>query len=260
MGKFSKTVLVVILMSAAPSCLKAQYLPFVEEGKVWTYYFDASAFNAECYHYSYYIQGDTVVEGRACKKVYYEQEDLANARLFGALYEEGGKVYFHTCNNTSHWYQLFDYTLGVGERICWATDCLDLFVGDIQTLEICGVSRRVYMVYELEPEDVPFAEGWYPPDTYWIEGIGSMQGLLYPFFAKGTGSFETCTTDESVVYARDAFFESLKTFYDSLETSVHAFVDDQCHPNEFYDLQGRRLTHEPVRGMYIRDGRKYLKR
>ncbi len=42
-------------------------------------------------------------------------------------------------------------------------------------------------------------------------------------------------------------------------TVVESLQTEECNP-VLYDLQGRRLTHEPARGMYIRDGRKYLKR
>ena len=53
----------------------------------------------------------------------------------------------------------------------------------------------------------------------------------------------------------------LSPFIEPMDPTAVADVRRQeAKTSIFYDLQGRRLDHEPTRGMYIKDGRKYLKR
>ena len=42
-------------------------------------------------------------------------------------------------------------------------------------------------------------------------------------------------------------------------TNIETMKDEKTS-DALYDLSGRLLTHEPEKGMYIKDGRKYLKR
>ena len=50
------------------------------------------------------------------------------------------------------------------------------------------------------------------------------------------------------------------TFTPAPLTAVPSVATSKAGSSIYYDLQGRRLTTEPVHGLYIKDGRKYLKR
>ena len=239
-------------------CLRAQYLPVVEDGKCWIHYVDCSAhqvfIGVDGYFYYDYLQGDTIVDGRACKKMYYYSE-LGNAKPYckAAMYEENGKVYFHTIRpTTGEWELLYDFTLQIGDRLqLYEDDFLEHEIIDIRTINIFGVTRRVFTIGEVE-KGVPSEIGGYWKETYWIEGIGGMHGVQYPYFPTGVDAVQTCEKDGVILYTYEAFSELIAT-------SVNKICTD-CRVSDLYDLQGRRLAREPEKGLYIKNGRKYLKR
>lgn len=55
-------------------------------------------------------------------------------------------------------------------------------------------------------------------------------------------------------YKTDPFFDS-KT---GIETVRDGHADDKIEDGTVYDLTGRRLSGKPQRGLYIRDGKKYI--
>ena len=59
------------------------------------------------------------------------------------------------------------------------------------------------------------------------------------------------------VYVNDVLIASSWDF--SRVTTAVEFVGQKEDSPVFYDLQGRRLTTEPERGVYIKDGRKYVR-
>ena len=239
MEKFIRTIVLGGLLLSGCEVLYAQYLPFAEEGKQWTSHYDLPMPGGDFNGYEW-VEGDTVIGDNVCKKL-YSRNDLEDegAVYAGALYEEDGKVYFYPSNpkvTRNLWY---DYTLETGDALPAPND--DYCIGDVFTMEIQGITRRIYAV--CMGNDV---------NTYWIEGIGSIQGINAPTFLSGGGSFLSCEVNGKVLYSSDSFF-------DQLATSVSEVVSaGQAGP--VFDLQGRRLDHEPLQGLYIKDGRKVLKR
>ena len=110
-------------------------------------------------------------------------------------------------------------------------------------MNMFGTTRRIYTI------GMSDCEGYV--ETYWIEGIGSMQGVFANVFFEGSGTFLSCEIDGKTIYTADDFFGQLTTHITDVPKGINA--------RDFYDLQGRRLLHEPEKGMYIKDGRKYLK-
>ena len=83
----------------------------------------------------------------------------------------------------------------------------------------------------------------------WIEGIGSLKyGIIgrREFYYDTWGWLVKCTDGEEVLYSSDSTVGIPKTL-------MHKSTD-----NAAYDLQGRRLTTPPQRGVYVRDGRKVV--
>ena len=86
--------LLLLLMLVLPGMAMAQddYCPFVEEGKEWR------SVEGSAQEY-YWFEGDTTLQGRLCKKLYFSTKHnatatSANSLYMGAFYEDGRRVYF----------------------------------------------------------------------------------------------------------------------------------------------------------------------
>ena len=249
MGKFNETLLrllsVATLFITTNLSLVAQTLPLLEDGKVWTYYQDPSLFGGEAENSQYiyeYLQGYTIVDGKQCYTL-FEASDFEGEKYVGTMYEEDGKVYFCPSGEVESPQLLFDYTLQAGDALWEPYE--NYVVTSVNTIELYGVERRIYGIGE-EVGDVP--------ETYWIEGIGSIQGLTSTIFLFGGPSFVRCEKGGDLLYDSDDFFNQLATSIYQIDQG-----NQGTSSGKLYDLQGRRLDHEPQHGVFIRDGRKYVK-
>ena len=86
-----KKYLLLLAMMPLASFAQDGYRPLVEQGKKWTYHHDAYQY---VYDYHYTLEGDTVVAGKDCLKMYSENRYGDGERQYeGALFEENKKVY-----------------------------------------------------------------------------------------------------------------------------------------------------------------------
>ena len=153
--------------------MKAQdYHPIVEDGKQWNVLFSYPWSPPEPqskYTDIYKIEGDTLLGGVEYKKLYTTRdEQLTNWQFCRALREEDRKVYMYEGGNER---MLYDFSMQVGDTICVYDDgngyqrCM--VVSEIgETL--VGDEPRQQIVLEY-----PFSE-----TETWIEGIGSLYGIL----------------------------------------------------------------------------------
>jgi hypothetical protein len=112
--------------------------------------------------------------------------DPSNTTYVGALREESKKIFFRY-NYCQHEILLYDFTKQVGDSIyslfsefeilsCDSTTSYNGIIAGIDSTLINGAYRKVYHI-----------DPWYPD---WIEGIGSIAGLLNPIPPQITG-FDT---------------------------------------------------------------------
>ena len=84
----------------------------------------------------------------------------------------------------------------------------------------------------------------------WIEGIGSVNyglSLIQRIGIEGVfSSLVHCTHDDVVIYNHD------------LDLGVEDIISPKLS-NDIFDLQGRRLTEEPEKGIFIENGVKRVK-
>ena len=86
-----KQFLLMLAMMPLASFAQDGYRPLVEQGKKWTYHHDTYQY---VYDYHYTLEGDTVVAGKDCLKMYSENRYGDGERQYeGALFEENKKVY-----------------------------------------------------------------------------------------------------------------------------------------------------------------------
>ena len=152
--------------------------PIITYSKEWVY--EGQLTSTVFFTDHYYIDGDTVIEGKECMLLFSERKHVYSGipreekRYEGALYEEGEKVFFIPANDTE-FHLLYDYGLQVGEKaevlkFDDAKSTITVTVTDVKTITINNHERRI----------LHFSCN-YPYDNYggiWIEGVGGMQTLV----------------------------------------------------------------------------------
>ena len=184
----------------------------VEEGKTWIMkYHNAEAMDLyPDYEYKYFIEGDTLINGKEYKKLYSFNVDNQRVKTYVmALREEYNKVFFLPTNSTKE-YLLYDFGLAVGSTVMvsnvYQTENSEISIKviDDRVLNINGVERRLMKVCRIltvDNETYTFPAGW------WIEGIGSELGLLnnWIFKPQGNNFFYECSIGEKTLFSVDSF-------------------------------------------------------
>ena len=142
------------------------YRPFLEEGKKWVYYPD---FDSYGYPYELRIDGDTIVDGQKCKKL-YRQDDSRN-QLYAFLYEDGPRVFYRlNINGLEDWGLLFDFSLNPGD-VATDPDGYEYVVDAVDTIMYKGAQfRRVIFECTIIKQAI------------WIEGVGGRGDMFDPFW------------------------------------------------------------------------------
>ena len=168
--------------------------PLVEEGKRWTYdnYMDGRSDEYDFYYW-YYLEGDTVINGKTCLKMYSENEyNDGKVSYKGALYEEDKKVFY--VNNDGKLALLYDFNCKVGDEITVPQGTLR--VNRIYINNNQGRDIRIYELLPLEYEDYES-----PIYTHWIEGVGCTSGFFSMIIYPGdNNSLDHCEVQGEVLY------------------------------------------------------------
>ena len=199
------------------------YRPFIEDGKVWTVreYTDYPPFDQ--FIVNYYFDGDTIVDGKTCKRMMYvinaNEENWVDGVFTpgnlpkyycGAYYEQDKKVYYANIG-----YQqlrlLYDFTLSTDDIVDFS---YPLVVNKVSG-SIPGFKGTYY-------------EFWYDDQLMnrWFEGVGSesLPYLEYPWaYVGGGGTLLTCRVGDEVIYynseVEDPFIMNAKKRFDFTHTT-----------------------------------------
>lgn len=211
-----KRILFFLLFASSFSCwAQTQYKPFVEEGKVWT--MKCNNWDrpwASDYVFSYYLEGDTVIGGKECKKLYSFNAGNNNSTAYiSALYEIDGKVYFIPANKEGS-YVLYDFSVPLNETTSineflhphdWPPFTMKNY--ERRPVNLMGTERNCLLVKSVKHEG-GFNTGW------WIEGIGSVNGPLdtWSYGAHGKSTFLLeCSVNGKVIYSNSDFSTNIKS-------------------------------------------------
>ena len=176
-------------------------------------------------------------------------KDAGDNPLPDFVREEGQKVYQ---NWGEGWVLVFDFGLNVGDNY------MGLQIVAVDTIEVKGRKyRRLSFGLRTGDEDESLRKA---KEYCWVEGIGCSiygpcNGIYPPQLASGP-------VDEIVlsVYDGDELIFEEDDFMVPAVTAIKTVTRDESEKNAFYDLQGRRLTTKPQRGLYIRNGKKHVVR
>ena len=175
--------------------------PFAEEGKRWNYRYVCSHPDYQYlnYDYSYFIHGDTIINGIICKKLYYEQSNETSYK--GAIYEEEKCVIFFPQGKNKS-YILFDFGREVGEMMITGDEKVSII--EIDSIKVSGIVFRRFLS----------EHGAIWP---YIEGIGTLADMFMSALAPDNFyHFISCEKDGSIIFTASDFYApsiSGKTFF-----------------------------------------------
>ena len=231
----------LILVQVILYAQENNYIPFVEEGKVWNMrYQNDEGYLYPDYEYSYYIEGDTLVSGINCKKLYtYNENDDGLAEYKMALYETEKNVYFIPSGSTES-YILYDFHIPEGTSAVvsdpihpeWELEMRNNKNGMTKTN---GISRHCLFVNRVYDSFEDFPSGW------WIEGIGSELGPLNTWGFGATGNsryFLNCEVNGETVFNRTDFIDTGEEEYYPEGTKWTEIRLDTLKYNSWYSKVG----------------------
>lgn len=236
---------VLIVFALLANAAKAQgYLPILTEGKVWNCvdYNDCQEKN----RFSMEVCGDTAAYGYDCKKIYFYRdiERTQRMKFVYKAYEEGGRLYALepgedvTNRNYDTPCLLCDFNLEVGDS-AWFSH-----VTKVDTIEVRGVQRkRITLQYPLD-------------FGIWVEGIGPFVSSWPSNVEKPTCHLfyyiESCYENGELIFTRDDFFAP------AVSAGISGVAADEAFDGRIYDLSGRIVEQPMAKGIYIRNGRKFV--
>lgn len=208
----------------------------LENGRSWNYmlFYYADGKTDTIYH-SISLEGPIDFDDKKCYKIASQSSEETQ----NYFYEEGRKVYYYGNDNVKGeyvWGELFNFDLKAGEN----------GVIYIDTINIKGENYcRMFFVNDI-----------------WIEGIGSIKTGPLPNWGEVPGTF--LGSEVVSVYEEDVCVFTKEDFTPPLDINGFSEITYQAKGCVWqnvatYDLQGRRLSGKPAKGVYIENGRKVVK-
>ena len=240
------TLLTLLLAIPLVSFAQKDYLPFVEDGKVWVINWSVTDLDNNI---TFEASGDSVLNG-----VHYTV--IGNE----LLREEGAKVYVY-----DNFYQgekvLYDFSLSVGD-VAYSDleEEIRLHVVCVDTIEVNGISRKRIgfftgnqLEYYGDKLDHTDPKQW---ANCWVEGIGGMYGLTdtYGWYIIGsTTRMQRCYVNDKCIFTYDDFFTKPVS-------GISNPIGLPSGKDDIYNLQGCRVTSPQKNGLYIKNGKKFIAR
>lgn len=237
---------------------------FCTEGKTWNYTFHS--LDEEGTHdepYSYVAQGDTIIGHNAYKKIYCHKDNTQ--RLAFMMREEGDRVYKRLPDDEE--FLFFDFgRKDIGQVCSW--DYRDNLIANwmIYAIDEIMVNNNLFRRYccyqqisKTEQETIEIGEDDEVQKDYWVKGIGSarygieaMNLIVEPRLPGMTEYFVSCYENGECIFTADDFSKPAYT------TDIQRLKYSDSQRESLFNLQGRRLTDKPSKGIYIQNGKKVV--
>ena len=231
----------------------------LSEEKCWTMNYQLAVPNGSMLIEETVLRGDTIIDGIHCMKRYVREcrqgenmpESWGERSYIG---QEGSKIYLYD-SSTKKLNPIMDFSLNVGDVFTLPSDDIDLRVTAVSDTIIASSSdKRARKCIHLEME----LFGECTEADVWVEGIGSLIYGITGMNVMYTGSdpyLESCVENQILLYSRSG---------DATGIGDAPRLNDKGQMTNdkrggLYDLQGRRLTQKPEKGVYIENGRKRVK-
>lgn len=163
----------------------------VVQGKQWNYAEGSDLPEVVVNRYSrLLIDGDTLIGDQTYSCLFYQPDQrFTDRRLYGFLRETSAhKIYYHEVGSQSE-QLLYDFSLAVGDSV--------------YSNYLSG-----WLVLDSVADDPTGKKNWYYHQgsnitRQWIEGVGSVRGLLMREIVGGFSLLTCCTLNDSVLYQAD---------------------------------------------------------
>jgi len=173
-----KKLFLLLFMFAFLANIKGQdYIPLLKEGNQWNVYRDF--INPLHYTEIFKFDFDTVVDNRICKKI-VSTSDSSISAVYSyrcLMFEDSITKKIYSLDNQNNVKLYFDFSAQLGDSLALYSpyyNTTDTFiVSQVSTVEINSITRKKITLdyfssnYQLQNAD------------WWIEGIGSLKGLIY---------------------------------------------------------------------------------
>lgn len=171
--------IIAALFGLAATAQNADYHPFSEEGKVWTTDADWHTVGGNFQHDVRRMQGDTIIAGTACKKMY--NQTPSGQAYAGAFYDDGPRVMFFPVGSGEA-RLVYDFSLQVGDDvevhpIGGSEDHCAMQVKEVGSCTYAGRTFRTLTLegriadYYGEGDDCEYG-------ATWIEGVGTPESPM----------------------------------------------------------------------------------
>ncbi len=166
-------IALIIQFALIANCKAQQYVPFPDSNAYWSEFY--SNYGYPNYKYTYFIKGDTILDSISYHKI-YSDDSTSTISYIGGLREYNKRIYLFYSYCT-HNILLYNFNLTVGDSMrlsCIQPTC------DTATNQYAKVTSidSVLLTDMRYRKRLNFSNGF----SSWIEGIGSMSGLLYPYY------------------------------------------------------------------------------
>ena len=252
--------MILLAIAAIAVIAKAQTVPtevpyhaMLKEGKMWQVkYHDVieleDGVEFPVYEVNFVLHGDTLINGQAYFKMYRNSE--RGTQLEGCFREEGRKVYRHVeaLDSPVLW---MDFSVAAGDK----EDCYwqggEFVCNLVDTISVNGHFFRRFS----------FSGTHAFSGMTWVEGVGGEWSPVEPFGHQLNDGKKyeliACYEDGECIFRSDDF--KAKSYSDN---NIAGLSESRVVMPEkvsaLFDLQGRRLTSQPRRGLYIQDGKKMV--
>ncbi|MFW6328120.1 MAG: T9SS type A sorting domain-containing protein [Bacteroidota bacterium] len=264
----------LLIMALLPLFLTSQNTKaLVKDGAVWreiVHYMNSPSDKIQ-----FLIQGDTVLLGETYKKVYKTNYDStliwkkyfgairedSNARIYfliDSVYSSYGDLYFPGEFTDTTEVLLYDFSAGIGDTVI-VPNYLDSnnIITQIDSIQIIGEYRKKYVIST-------FSYG----SEYWIEGIGSINGLFGPALYEDFNMTDLLCYEDSVIFWDNPEFvggcfdvgieseslsqKSIKVFPNPVSSVLSVVEGNEVIGTvEVYNLAGQRIFNNRVDGKQL---------
>ena len=250
-----------------------EYVPFVEEGKVWYCGYshadetyprtpeDPTGHGIDCI---FTMRGDTLIGNKEYKKVYCQFEEYymdKDLHYYCAVREDAYQVLIIEAEAKEE-KLIYDFSLP-GECIALPFDFNGYkFVRTGGSQRYGFLSGQLeYIVCKFMGNEVDYSND---PGT-WINGVGNPLGnpfafefsqLIYDKPQLGKYVYViSCMKDDKYIFKR----EWLAAPAGPTSIDVRSHTTNSPKGSHFFDMHGRRVHGDPQKGLYIQNGKKILK-
>ena len=242
--------IVLLLMMCAASVLntmqaQSTYQPVLEDGKSWLWAIRNRFVPETRYFTVEVLPGDTVAEGRTCKRLLISFKNPDPFDQIAVAYEEDKKVYLLDYRTPQLFSLMMDFNLTKGDKIYY-DDGYESYEKEVLNDEIIQPSGRRKLTIGDQ----------YNIAGYWVEGIGGNggNGWMIPIDVHIGDIYAMlqCYMNGECIFAESDFGGT---------SSIKPVIpgNEQSEPEELYDISGTRATTPQKGRIYIsRSGKKII--